>query len=101
MSKSERIWDLTPLVESTDPSLVQERLRLMIAEADKMRVESADIIHKASTDLAIQYREQVKELEGVIVKLQRRIDDLQLELKNAYVEIKRLNEALKFANRNK
>lgn len=37
MTKDEMIWDLSQLVESTDPALVQEKLKTMVAEAEKVR----------------------------------------------------------------
>jgi chromosome segregation ATPase len=80
------------------------------SEADKMRIESGDIVRKASQELAEQYKtqnaedarihkEQKEELELIITKLKVQVNDLREELRDAYVEIRRLNEALKQANR--
>jgi len=37
MTEDEMIWDLSPLVESTSPALVQKKLESMVAEAEKIR----------------------------------------------------------------
>jgi len=37
MTKDEMIWDLSPLVESTSPALIQKKLESMVAEAEKIR----------------------------------------------------------------
>jgi len=37
MTKKEMIWDLSQLVESTDPASVQKKLEAMVAEAEKIR----------------------------------------------------------------
>jgi len=37
MIKSEMIWDLSQLVENTDPTLVQKKLDSMVAEAEKIQ----------------------------------------------------------------
>jgi len=37
MSKDEMVWDLSQLVESTDPALIQKKLESMVAEAEKVR----------------------------------------------------------------
>jgi len=37
MIKSEMIWDLSQLVENTDPTLIQKKLDSMVAEAEKIR----------------------------------------------------------------
>jgi oligoendopeptidase F len=34
---NEMVWDLTPLVESTDPAAVQKKLASMVAEAERLR----------------------------------------------------------------
>jgi len=68
--------------------------------ADKLRVETSDIIRKATAELAEQYRSEKRELQEIITKLNIRISDLQGELKEGYIEIRRLNEALKQANIN-
>ena len=79
-------------------------------EADKLRVETGDIVRKATMELAAQYKVQAAEeaadhhrqkveLEEIIVKLKAQVNDLREELRDAYVEIRRLNEALKMANR--
>jgi predicted RNase H-like nuclease (RuvC/YqgF family) len=68
-------------------------------EADKLRLESGDIVRKAAQELAAQYKTQNEELEGIIIKLKAQVSDLREELRDAYVEIRRLNEALKLANR--
>jgi hypothetical protein len=67
--------------------------------SDKLRVETSDIIRKATAELSNQYQARVKELEVTAITLNVRIDDLQKSLRDAYVEIKRLNEALKQANK--
>jgi hypothetical protein len=67
--------------------------------SDKLRVETSDIIRKATAELSSQYQARVKELEVTAITLNVRIDDLQESLRDAYVEIKRLNEALKQANK--
>jgi flagellar basal body-associated protein FliL len=68
-------------------------------QADKLRVETSDIILKATNELSQQYKVKIQELEAVAGKLHTRIDDLQTELRDAYIEIRRLNEALKQSNR--
>jgi oligoendopeptidase F len=37
MTKDQMIWDLSQLVESTDPTSVQKKLQLMVAEGEKIR----------------------------------------------------------------
>ncbi len=37
MTQDEMSWDLSPLVESTSPALVQKKLESMVAEAEKIR----------------------------------------------------------------
>jgi oligoendopeptidase F len=37
MTKDEMIWDLSPLVGSTSPALIQKKLESMVAEAEKIR----------------------------------------------------------------
>jgi oligoendopeptidase F len=37
MTKDEMIWDLSQLVESTDPASIQKKLESMVAEAEKIR----------------------------------------------------------------
>jgi len=37
MSKSEMIWDLSQLVENTDPTLIQKKLNSMVTEAEKIQ----------------------------------------------------------------
>jgi oligoendopeptidase F len=37
MTKDEMIWDLSSLVESTSPALIQKKLESMVAEAEKIR----------------------------------------------------------------
>ena len=79
-------------------------------EADKLRIESGDIVRKATLELAAMYKKQAddeatvhkqqkEELEQIILKLKAQVNDLREELRDAYVEIRRLNEALKMANR--
>ena len=36
MTKDEMIWDLSPLVESASPALIQKKLKSMIVEAKKI-----------------------------------------------------------------
>ena len=67
--------------------------------AVKLRVETSDIIRKATAELSDQYRKEKESLQGLVLKLEVRIGDLQDELRDAYVEIRRLNEALKQSNR--
>jgi peptidoglycan hydrolase CwlO-like protein len=69
------------------------------SQSDKLRVESGDIIRKAAQEMTFQYKERVKELETSVLTLNVRINDLQESLRDAYTEIKRLNEALKVANK--
>jgi len=69
-------------------------------EADKLRVETSDIIRKATVELSEQYKAEKKELQEVVGKLTIRISDLQEELRDAYIEIRQLKESLKQANRN-
>lgn len=79
-------------------------------EADKLRIESGDIVRKATLELATQYKaqeleeklqheRQMAEMDAMNIKLKATIADLREELRDAYVEIRRLNEALKIANR--
>jgi predicted RNase H-like nuclease (RuvC/YqgF family) len=73
------------------------------SESDKLRIESGDIVRKATMELASQYKADKDELEAryklKVSDLESIIDKLRVELKDAYTEVKRLNEALKFANR--
>jgi SMC interacting uncharacterized protein involved in chromosome segregation len=67
--------------------------------SDKLRVETSDIIRKATAELSSQYQARVKELEVTAITLNVRIDDLQESLREANIEIMRLHEALKQANK--
>jgi oligoendopeptidase F len=39
MAKDEMIWDLSPLVDSTDPTWIQRRLENLVVEAEKLRTK--------------------------------------------------------------
>jgi hypothetical protein len=67
--------------------------------SDKLRVETSDIIRKATVELSEQYKAEKAELQLLVVKLNVRISDLQDDLKDAYIEIRQLKEALKQANK--
>ena len=75
-------------------ALVQQRKKIR-AETEKFEAEAAHLISQASTELTMKYKQRIEELEGMVMELNKRIQTLEEELKNAHIEIKRLNGLLK------
>lgn len=79
-------------------ALIAQRKRTA-SETKKLEAETAQIIQTASGELIVKYQTRIEELEKTVLELTERIEALESELKDAHIEIRRLEGLNKEHNR--
>lgn len=79
-------------------ALIAQRKRTA-SETRKLEAETAHIIQAASGELIMAYKTRIDELEKTVKELTERIEVLETELKDAYIEIRRLESINRGINR--
>jgi flagellar motility protein MotE (MotC chaperone) len=81
-------------------SLYAQRKRTA-SETKKLEAETAKVIEEAYKGLTMSYQKRIEELEKTVKELTERIDVLETELKDANIEIRRLENLNRGINRHR
>ena len=95
MKEKEMLWDLSQLVEDTDPAWIQEKLKSMVAEAEKFRGQYHGKVGSLDVKSLLEFLEMKDELylkfEGVLeychlMYAANSLDSIAKQLNDASIE---------------